>query len=100
MHVAGGDGLKNQTRDVFEFRFFLLLSSEQGLLDLLQHLEELIASESLLSFILVAESAAPEFYPGHVNVNHFFDVLFCFESSWWSWSFSIYECSVLQLRLL
>lgn len=93
--IAGGSGLQNQTCDVFEFRFLNLRCGIQGVLDLLKHLIELITSKSLLSFILVAESAAPEFYPGHVNMDHFSNILFCFKSSWWPWSFAIWKCSVV-----
>ena len=96
-YIASGGGLQNQTRNVFEFRFLDLGSGVQGVLDLLKYLVELVASESLLSFVLVAEGAAPEFYPGHVNVDHFFDVLFCFKSGRWSWSFPILKSFVFYL---
>ena len=66
---------------VLKFRFFLLIWI-QGIPNLLKNLRDLIASKGLLSFILVAKSAAPEFDPGHVNMDHFFDILFRYKIIW------------------
>jgi hypothetical protein len=76
MQFTGLGGLQNQTCNIFEFRFCNLICGIQWVLDLLKHLKELIASKSLLSFILVAECATPELDPGHVNMDHFIDILF------------------------